>query len=424
MKSLQRWQKSALWLVLALICAASMWFYTEKIYGLGQPPNFSDLYARWWGSHEALLHRRNPYSVAVTHEIQTVIYGAPASSRYPGDPSEIAGGFAYPLYTSFFFWPIVFTSFSTARIVFLWSSMLAVLVSIALWLRQLRFELPLSDSLTIALFAFGSFPVLQGLKLENLSLAAAAIIAIAAFLFTTGRLLSAGAVLAVATFKPQFTILLVPWLAIWVVSDWRQRGAMAWGFLASMFVLILSAEWLVPGWIGDFLRVARAYREYTPGNSPLDLWFTRPGGAVAALVLVLALFALAWPHRRDRADTSSMLVLISLFLAATLIIIPTLEPHAQVLLLPGLLCLLRYRIFLSTRLARLALTAVWILLAWPWIASCSLAIAAMLLPVTALSRYWLLPLDTTPVFPLAVTAALVFLVRKLEANTTFEQKTT
>jgi hypothetical protein len=35
-----------------------------------------------------------------------------------------------------------------------------------------------------------------------------------------------------------------------------------------------------------------------------------------------------------------------------------------------------------------------------------------------------LPLDTTPVFPLAVTAALVFLVRKLEANTTFEQKTT
>ncbi len=410
-----------LWLMLSLVCAASMWFYTDKIYGLGQPPSFSDLYARWWGSHEVLLHRRNPYSAAVAHEIQTVIYGAAVNSRYPGDPSEIAGGFAYPLYTSFFLWPTVYMSFATAEKFFLGVSELAVLGSLAMWLRLLRFERSLIGSVALTLFTFGSFPVLQGLRLENLSLLAAAVITAAIFLFAKGHLLSAGIVLAAATFKPQFTILLLPWLAVWTLSDWRRRGALAWAFLASMLLLILSAEWLVPGWIGDFLRSAQAYRDYTPGDSLLDLWFSRGGGTAVGLVLVGALFALTWRHRRDPADSAPMLVVVSLFLAATLMIIPTLAPHAQLLLLPGILCLLRNRALLSARIAALTCAAVWLLLAWSWIASFLLAVAALRLPVTTVWRGWKLPVATSPVLPLAVAIGLVFLLQKLQANASVEQ---
>lgn len=76
MKDSQRILKPALWLILSIISASCMSFYVAKIWSANQPPHFSDLYAPWWGAHELFLHGRNPYALAVAHEIQTVIYGA------------------------------------------------------------------------------------------------------------------------------------------------------------------------------------------------------------------------------------------------------------------------------------------------------------------------------------------------------------
>lgn len=409
----QRMANPTLWLILALVSASCMEFYMAKIWSANQPAHFSDLYAPWWGAHELFLHGRNPYTPGVAHEIQSVIYGKPIPAMYGGDPSELAGGFAYPLYAAFLLWPTIFTQFSTVQTLFLFVSIAAALGSLVLWLRGLHFHVTPVQWLTLALFTLGSFPVLQGLRLQNLSVIAAGLLAAAVVLLTAEHLTLAGIFLAASTLKPQFTIVLVPWLAVWTVSDWRRRQSLAWSFVASMLLLIGGSEWLMPGWIGDFLRVAQAYRRYTFGHSVLDVWFTPHAGPFVAGAVLVAVLALCWRYRSARADSPGFFVAISLVLAATVVVIPTLAPHAQLLLLPGFLCLVATRSVLwrSMRLARLAFLAVWLLLAWPWAVAAGLVLAAALLPFNMLIRWWELPLYTSPLLPVAVLLALGCLIR-------------
>jgi hypothetical protein len=408
--------KAVFWLVLSLLSAGSMTYYVTAIWSANQPPDFSDLYAPWWGAHELLLHGRSPYSPAMAQEIQTVIYGAPVSATRD-DPAGIGGGFAYPPYATLLLWPTVYLSFSDAQKVFLGLCSGATMLSLALWLRAFRFPPSPLPWLTIALFTLGSFPALQAMKLQNLSLIAAALIAVTLFLLSVGHLALAGVLLAVSTFKPQFTIELIPWLALWTMSDWRRRRPLAWSFLITMLMLVLVGEWLVPGWIHQFLNVLHAYRHYTYGHSLLDVWFTPAWGLPVAVCFLFSALALSWRHRAQPADSMVFFIVTSLVLAVTLIVIPTLAPHAQLLLVPGLLCLLRGRTsgLSAGKLQRLILTATWSLLAWPWIASFGLLLAAIRFPVSTLLRFWEIPLYSSPLLPLAVSLALgVCCVRQVE----------
>jgi len=394
------------WFLLAILAAASMEFYTVKIWSAHQPAGFTDLYAPWWGAHELLLHGRNPYSPEVAHEIQRVIYGAPVAAS-TDDPGGITGGFSYPPYAAFLLWPLVYLPFPAARLVFLAASVLATVLSVALWLRVFRFRLAALQGLTIAVFALGSFPALEAIKLQNLSVMAAALLALTLYLISAEQFVLGGALLAISTFKPQFTIVLIPWLALWTLSEWRRRKTLAWSFLATMFVLVLGAEWLVPGWISSFLKVAGAYRHYTYGHSLLDVWLTPRLGIVAAAVLVAVVLAMCWRHRSETAGSQRFLLAISLLLAATLLVIPTLAPHGQLLLLPGLLCLLRDREALGHgSVSRPLFLAAWTLLSWPWIAALGLLLAAFCWPISTLLGFWQVPLYTSPLLPLAVLLAL------------------
>jgi hypothetical protein len=400
--------KSALWLLLSIFSAGSMAWYVAEIWSANQPPQFSDLYAPWWAAHELLLHRRNPYSPAIAHEIQTVIYGAPVSATSTDDPAGIGGGFAYPPYAALLLWPTVYLSFSEAQKVFLGVSVAVTLLSLTLWFRILRFRPPPLLWLTIALFALGSFPALQAMKLQNLSVIAAALITVTLFLLSADHLAPAGIFLAVSTFKPQFMIALIPWLALWTLSDWRRRQPLAWSFLTTMLLLVLVSEWLAPRSIRDFLNVLRAYRHYTYGHSLLDVWFTPAWALPVAACLLLSALALSWRYRSQSADSRGFAIVIGLLLAVTLVIIPTLAPHAQLLLLPGFLCLLRGRtsLYSAGNLQRLLLMAAWSLLAWPWIASFGLLLASVRVPTSALLRFWDIPLYTSPLLPLAASLAL------------------
>jgi glycosyl transferase family 87 len=404
--------KAVLWLLLSILSCGSMAYYVAEIWSANQPPHFTDFYAPWWGAHELLLHGRNPYSPEVAHEIQTVIYGAPAIANSADDPSSIAGGFAYPPYAALLLWPTVYLSFSSAQIVFLGVSALGTLLSLWMWLRVFRLRLAPRSWLTIALFVLGSFPALQAFKLQNLSLIAATLIAVTLFLLSANRLVLAGIFLAVSTLKPQFTIALIPWLALWTVSDWRRRRPLAWSFLTAMLLLVLFSELLLPGWIRRFVYILGAYRRYTYGHSLLDVWFTPMLGLLVAASFLLAVLLLCWRHRSQPADSMPFFLVTSLLLAATLTVIPTLAPHAQLLLLPGFLCLVRGRTLLSSTgvLPRLVVAATWALLAWPWIAAFGLLLAACRFPVSKLLRFWDVPLYTSPLLPLAVSFALGCLV--------------
>ncbi|MDQ1386848.1 MAG: hypothetical protein QOF56_302, partial [Acidobacteriaceae bacterium] len=129
--------------------------------------------------------------------------------------------------------------------------------------------------------------------------------------------------------------------------------------------------------------------------------------------LLLAVLALSWQHLRHPANSPGFFVVVSLMLASTLTVIPTLAPHSQLLLLPGFLCLYRYRALLShsRRLTRIALLAVWLLLAWQWVAASGLALAAAVRPMATLLAWWQVPLYTSPLLPLAVVFALSCLIR-------------
>jgi hypothetical protein len=409
MKPAPPFLEASFWLILSIASAAGMGFYVASIWGAGQPAGFSDLYAPWWGAHELFLRGRNPYTPAVAHEIQGVIYGAAPIAAHSGDPSEMAGGFAYPLYASFLLWPTIHMRFRIVQLLVTGVSATAVVGSLLMCFHGVRYRASPIRLVTLILFTIGSFPVLQSLQLQNLSLIAGGMLMLAVYLLVRGRLTLAGAVLAASTFKPQFTILLVPWLAQWTLSDWRRRQFLAWSFLSSMATLIAASEWLLPGWIGDFLRAVRAYRSYTFGKSLLDLWFTDRGAPFATLAMLLAAIILCWRYRRYPANSPATFVAISLILAATLVVIPTLAPHTQILLLPGILCLLRcgYPPSVSGRLATLA---VWLLLIWPWAAALAMTLSALRLPMNVLSRWWEIPLFTSPVLPLAVLFALGCLV--------------
>jgi len=250
------------------------------------------------------------------------------------------------------------------------------------------------------------------MKLQNLSLVAAAFVALTGFLLATDRFVPAGVALALSAFKPQFMLALIPWLAIWVLSDWRRRRGIAGGFLTTMLALILASEWLVPGSLRAFFRIARAYRHYTYGHSLLDVWFSPALGSWIGAALLLAVFAICWRYRTEQTRSPMFFQVVSLLLSVTLIVIPTLAPHAQLLLLPGFLCLLRDRSFIrSSRRGAAFVVAAWAVLSWQWIAAFGLMSAAALrIPTSTLVRFWQIPLFTSPLVPLAVLIPLGYLI--------------
>ena len=113
----------------ALVLALTMWYYVAGVLvpyqqteaaGSDRPRgNLSDLYPRWLGSRELLLHGRDPYSATVTHEIQVGYYGRAIDPARPNDPKD-QQGFAYPVYVAFLLAPTLGLDFSVVQDGFTW----------------------------------------------------------------------------------------------------------------------------------------------------------------------------------------------------------------------------------------------------------------------------------------------------------------
>ena len=108
--------------IVSMLAAASMWFYVDKVlvgYQVADAAahdrprgNLSDLYPRWLGARELLLHGRNPYSPEITAEIQKGYYGRVLDASRPDEPRD-QQGFAYPVYAIFLLAPVLGLSFHT-----------------------------------------------------------------------------------------------------------------------------------------------------------------------------------------------------------------------------------------------------------------------------------------------------------------------
>ena len=403
-------------LILATLAAASMWFYVDHVlvaYQVadaaehGRPRgNLSDLYPRWLGARELLLHGRNPYSQEITLETQKGYYGRLLDASRPDDPKD-QQGFAYPAYVVFILAPLIKLSFHDVQIIFKWLLIGLTLGSVVIWLRALRWRLPPLAVAIAMLLTLGSVPAVQGIKLQQLSLLVAAFLAGAGACVAGGYLFSGGTILALATIKPQLAWPVIAWLLAWAVSDWKARRRLVIGFSVTMGALFIGAEIVLPGWWRMFLKALRQYRQYTHNESVLDQLFNwiagRFAGDILAILTVFICAIVLWTARKSPAISPEFGRALALVLALTVLIVPMYAPYNQVLLLPAILSLVRERPELAagSRSARFAYAAAALALAWQWIASMALSVTWLISPLQAL-KMWKLPFYATFSLPVLV----------------------
>jgi hypothetical protein len=373
--------------------------------------NLSDLYPRWLGARLLLLNHQNPYSPETTREIQRGYYGRELDPHRPGDPLD-QQAFAYPVYVAFLLAPTIGLPFEVVRTGFTWVLVVITVASVWLWLRAIGWKArPFSMGIALIL-VLGCFPVVQGLKLQQLTLLTSFFIALGAALLVKGHLFSSGVVFAIATIKPQLVVTLLICLLLWTVSDWQPRQRFLWGFGLTMTILVGASEVVLPGWLSDFRWALSAYRRYVGGQSLLDqLLSPRVGQLFSAIALAIVVL-ICWRFRRAEAQSHEFQYMVATALAVTLIVIPMFAPYNQVLLLPALLLIVREgrHLWHKSLMSRTAYCVTIGAIAWPWIASWGLTIGALWLSPERLERGWAVPLYTTLVIPVVLLVQLGSLV--------------
>jgi len=419
---------SRLGLLLALLSAASMWFYVQWVLvpyqkadaaAHGRPRgNLSDLYPRWLGTRELLLHHRDPYSSEVTREIQSGYYGRPLDPRRMDDPRfnepKDQQGFAYPLHVIFLLAPTIGLPFPVVQAGFRWLLVILTLASVLLWLRVLRWRPSAATTAIIILLTLGSYAVVQGIKLQQLTLVVSALLAGCAAALVAGHFSLAGFLLALATIKPQLALPLAGWLTLWAASDWRRRQSFIWSFALSMAIFLGASEYILPGWMREFRDAVAAYRQYTGGaGSLLDVLTTPWLGKILAAVAVLAVVVMGWKVRRASHDSAAFSSILALVLAVTLVIVPSFAPYNQVLLLPAvfLITISWKDLWSRGSLTRVACGLGLLVVGWPWLASCGLMLASRFVSPSSLQKAWTVPLYTSLGIPLVVLGLLSLCAR-------------
>jgi hypothetical protein len=414
---------SSIRLSIAILLATSMWVYVQCILIPYQQMearshdrprgNLSDLYPRWLGTRELLLHHRDPYSPEVTREIQTGYYGRILEPARSGDPRD-QQAFAYPVFVAFLLRPIVSLPFDEVRPVFTWVLVLLTALSVPLWLYFVSWRVSVLDQAAIIVLALGSFQVAQGLKLQQLSLLVGFLIAAASASIKGGKFLTAGAFLALALIKPQLTLPLVAWLAVWTTGDLKKRWQLIAGFSIVAGVLFAGSHTVLPGWIGKFYEAVIAYRQYTGGSQTLlDMLIGRAVGTLLNALLVLTCIVVGWRARREPEESPKFLTVTVLVLSVTVVIVPMVALFTTSLLIPGLLFLFNeFQNFgnpLQIHAATKPVRFLWGM--WPWLASVSLLAAAVAVPRETILKMSFLPVYSTPSFPVFVTALLLLNLR-------------
>jgi hypothetical protein len=396
----------------ALVLSTSMWFYVQKILipyqqqdtiANSRPSgNFSDLYPRWLGARELLLNGRDPYSPEITREIQVGYYGRPLDPERPSDPKD-QQAFAYPVFVVFLLSPTVSLPFPQVQEAFLWVLLLITVATIPLWFHFLGWHPSNSTMAVVILLTVGSLPVVQALKLQQLSLLVAGLVALALALLVRGRLALSGILMAFAMIKPQLTVPLAGWLFLWTLSNWRDRRRYLASFGATLAILLAGSEWILPGWMTRFRSAVASYQVYAHSRSLLDALLGDAAGRVIAGAIILTVLFLCWKVRGVGASSPQFSWMCCTVMTATVVIIPTISPYNQVLLLPAILLVARQWPELVKQ-RPIAHRLAWFcgaVVVWPWLATAVLMFLSAALPSTQVQEWWPLPFYPVLIAPLA-----------------------
>lgn len=414
------------WLIFAasLLIAVCFWHWalevlapanTAAVLAAKRPiGNNSDLYPRWLGARELLLHGRDPYSAEVTREIQTGFYGRPLNPQNPQDPIA-KESFVYPVYVVFLLAPFVTSPFPMVVEIFRWLLLGSIAFSVPLWMRAVRFRAKWPLVVSGMLLVSSTSPAVEEYFQQNLAALVILFLAAAAAATVTRRLALAGFFLALSTIKPDTSGLMVLFFLLWSVAWWRERSRLIWAFAGTLAALVIGAEVVSPHWLGRFIAAVREYRSYGVDPSIVQVLFPPLLARLIVAVLVLLLILVCWRWRNAPADSEHFTSALAWTGAVTLVLLPKLAAYNALLLVPAMLVLIAgYNRLGEHHLFTRALTkAAFACQLWQWIAATLLSIASLLLPAALIRKTAHVP-DYTffalwPITLLALIASTVLL---------------
>lgn len=337
MKTLDRSSLNRLTLLLlALLLLVSNVVATHAFF-TSRYPGANDFASRWAGARAFWRDGLSPYSDEATRQIQMLIYGRPIP---PEEEQEFdPGPFAYPFYTVFLLWPLVYMPYAWAEAVWLVVLEVCLLAGLLFSLRIQGWSPPRWLLACTAVWAFLFYPAARALLLGQFAVFVFATIGATILALKVRSDTLAGVCLALSTVKPQMVFLLVPLVLWWAAREKRHR--FTGSFLVCMAVLA-GVSWMIePGWLGAFLRQVARYPSYTAIGSPI--WILvhtvfpalgTPGEwALSALVVAYFLGAAYLVLRQQDRELPQWIVGLCL-IVTNLVAVRTATTNYVVLLVP------------------------------------------------------------------------------------------
>jgi hypothetical protein len=361
-----------------------------------------DLYPRWYGTRQLVLHGQNPYGQRVSDDLQRAYYG---NVQLNGSRDEQR--FAYPIFVSLFLLPTVYLEFGQVQIIASFVMTAALAISIPLWLGFVGWQLSRWKVVALVLLVLSCSPAVQALEMQQISTLVCVLIAAGSFLLRRRSYVSSGIFFALATIKPQMVFLLYLWLLLWTLSRWRERKKLLLSFSVGIAILMLIGQWMVPGWVGQFISAMQAYRHYAgdSAQSIIEMSFGRALGDVVIFAILLVLAMASFRQRKEPADSPGFSHTVALVLAISTVVLPPAAPYNHLLLLPGVLVLLCgwSNLWRSGKLVAGISALATAAILWPWVAAVGILLISFFIPI----QRWALPFYCSLIVPLSVASLLL-----------------
>lgn len=281
----------------------------------------SDYFPRWSGTRGVLTDRIDPYSREATDRIQTGYYGAPLAAGSPEDPQR----FAYPGHAVIVFLPFSLFAYSTARIFMLIVLIFCALCSLAVWLKIL--DVHNRSLIPICVLGFTSWQFVEALFLEQPTVLVACLLSLAVYACWKSHFFLGGCLFALSTIKPQMAWPSILWVLLWCHSRNGARKATA-GFVFTLGTLFAVSEWLIPGWVTEWVANVRGYVGYTGAHLSFQFLLGEPLGLWVTGLLLLMGGHYLWSSRKSEPASEEFHYSIALVCALTMLAMPRSSWHS------------------------------------------------------------------------------------------------
>jgi len=304
----ERWST---WLLVALVLtAASVPIQLHKTYSI-IPAHWSDFASQWLGVR-TLLHGGDPYTLELTHTIETRWFGGIRTS-----PMADSHAFVYPAHAAVLLWPFALLPWHAARI--LLTAILPPLVALTAWMWAKLCNLRKGCWVAVA-FVTLSWPAIWAYQQTQLTVVVVVLLTAGCYALVKQKDGLAGVLFACSTMKPNLAVLLMVWVLLQMAVQHRWRFLIWFG--ATLSSMTGASLIMFPGWIPRWVAAAAAYGNNRYKPSLLTLIFGAHGGPIAIVVLTLLVLYRLWQARIAEPGSHRFTYAAALVLALTVCVIP------------------------------------------------------------------------------------------------------